>query len=83
MEECFSVQITWKISSKINKNPGKLEFMDSTHEILFCQERSGILGRTRKIDFFTQRFLWRLFPDPSPKRPPTKINFFERNQMKS
>ena len=45
MEECFSVQITWKILlSKINKNPGKLEFTDLRHEMPFCQERPGLLG---------------------------------------
>ena len=52
MEECFSVQITWKILLKINKNPGELKFMDLPHGILFCQERPGILEGTRKSTFF-------------------------------
>ena len=55
MEECFSVQITWKILLKINKSSAKLEFTDVPHGILFCQERPGLLGGTHKSIFYAKR----------------------------
>ena len=47
----FSLDGTWEILLKINKNLGKLEFTDLPHEILFCQERPEGLGMTHKSIF--------------------------------
>ena len=66
MEECFSVQVTWKTLLKIIKNPGKLKLTNLPHGILFCQERAGILEGAHKSNLFTQSDLWTVFPTPHP-----------------
>ena len=66
MEECFSVQITWKTLLKIIKKPGKLKLTNLPHGILFCQERPGILEGAHKSNLFTQSDLWMLFLTPHP-----------------
>ena len=67
MEECFSVQITWKILLKINKNPGKLKFMDLPPWNSILSGRAGKFWEDSQINFFTQSILLTLFlTDHSP-----------------